>query len=149
MGKLVFVRGIPGTGKSTFAKSLGIKHHYEADMYFMNNGKYEFDFDRLFCAHGWCLKSVKTALSEGHDVVVSNTFTKFKEMKQYVSYAVEHGHPMEVHTLTKEYGSVHDVPDDVMIRMRERFVPDDSIKMEIEFEIHQHDITEARKNDSI
>ena len=39
---LYIVRGIPGSGKSTFAKSLG-GTHFEADMFFMKDGEYKFD----------------------------------------------------------------------------------------------------------
>ena len=39
---LYIVRGIPGSGKSTFAKSLG-GTHFEADMFFMKNGEYKYD----------------------------------------------------------------------------------------------------------
>ena len=42
MKTLYIVRGVPGSGKSTFAKSIG-GIHIEADQFFMENGKYNFD----------------------------------------------------------------------------------------------------------
>ena len=38
MKKLILLRGIPGCGKSTLAKSLG-GIHIEADQYFMEDGE--------------------------------------------------------------------------------------------------------------
>jgi len=48
---LYIVRGIPGSGKSTFAKTLG-GNHYEADMYFIGeSGNYNFDPTKIKDAH--------------------------------------------------------------------------------------------------
>jgi len=42
MSKLILVRGLPGSGKSTFAKTFGCLH-VEADMFYIVGGKYRFD----------------------------------------------------------------------------------------------------------
>ena len=41
MKTLYIVRGVPGSGKSTFAKTLG-GTHFETDNYFMIDGEYKF-----------------------------------------------------------------------------------------------------------
>ncbi len=45
---LILIRGLPGSGKTTFAKELastfGVKH-YEADMFFEVDGVYKFNRD--------------------------------------------------------------------------------------------------------
>ena len=42
MKKLIIIRGLPGSGKSTFAKSLNCTH-FETDMYFTDSeGNYNF-----------------------------------------------------------------------------------------------------------
>jgi predicted kinase len=46
MATLTIVRGLPGSGKSTYAKSLNV-FHIEADMFCMKDGKYEFDAERV------------------------------------------------------------------------------------------------------
>ena len=57
---LYIVRGIPGSGKSTFAKTLG-GQHYEADMYFIDEeGNYKFDGTKIKDAHKWCQSFVET-----------------------------------------------------------------------------------------
>jgi tRNA uridine 5-carbamoylmethylation protein Kti12 len=51
---LYIVRGIPGSGKTTFAKSLNCPV-FEADMFFVNSqGIYNFDYTKIKDAHAWC-----------------------------------------------------------------------------------------------
>lgn len=120
MQKLTLIRGLPGSGKSTLAKTLGIPH-YEADMFFMKEGKYCFDASKLHQAHQWCLSSTKTALAAGSSVVVSNTFTTKKEMNPYIVLATEFGVELEILECTANFGSIHDVPEEALQRMRARW----------------------------
>jgi adenylate kinase family enzyme len=57
MEKTIYiVRGCPGSGKSTFAKTLG-GIHIEADQYFVDaDGNYNFDGSKIKNAHAWCLE---------------------------------------------------------------------------------------------
>jgi len=51
---LYIVRGIPGSGKSTIAKTLG-GIQIESDQYFIDsNGEYKFDASKLHNAHNYC-----------------------------------------------------------------------------------------------
>lgn len=126
MSHLIIIRGVTGTGKSTLAKSY-VKSfgysHYETDMWFhRHDGQYVFNYANLFNNHHQnCFLTVCQCLSLGKTVVVSNTFTTYKEMEQYVRYAVNNGHTIQVLTLTDEFGSVHDVPEETMVKMRDRF----------------------------
>jgi predicted kinase len=61
MSKVTIVRGISGSGKSTYAKSLGILH-LESDMFFMQNGKYNWSADHIKFAHEWCFRTFKDAV---------------------------------------------------------------------------------------
>jgi tRNA uridine 5-carbamoylmethylation protein Kti12 len=116
------VRGLPNTGKTTFAKSLGI-YHIEADMFFMRNGVYTFYREFLPVAHQWCQKMFRDAVNMGLDVVVSNTFTTDKELQPYIRYVKEHKIPYKVlRTLGVERGdNGHNVPADVITKMKVRF----------------------------
>ena len=124
MSKLILVRGLPGSGKSTYAKTLGMIH-FEADMYFERNGEYEYNPRELSKAHSWCQYKVKEYLDSGMNVVVSNTFTQLWEMDPYL----EMGHDVEVIEMTEMYGSIHNIPDDKLEAMRarwEEYMPIDS-----------------------
>lgn len=121
--KLVIVRGIPGSGKSTFAKRLGILH-FEADMWFDIHGG--FNRDKLKEAHEWCYERVSQELKNGNPVVVSNTFVRAWEMQKYLQLAEDLGIEVKILTMDGNYESIHGVPEETVRLMRDRF--DTSIK---------------------
>lgn len=120
---LYIVRGIPGSGKSTFAKSLG-GVHFEADMYFMENGEYKFDPSKLKLAHNWCaIQTQKAMVDEEPIVVVSNTFTQEWEMETYFKLANENNYKVFSLIVENRHGGVneHGVPEDKLELMKNRF----------------------------
>lgn len=124
MTKLTLIRGLPGSGKSTRAKEISRRAgavHLEADMWFMRNGKYDFDPSKLFLAHRWCQEQTEQNLKMGNSVVVSNTFTRKREAQFYIDLANRLGVELEIITATGDYGSIHDVPDEAIERMRARW----------------------------
>lgn len=122
---LYIVRGLPGSGKTTYAKSLGIPNHFEADDYFYApNGGYFFDPRYIKEAHAHCKKRTELALAYDGNVVVANTFTTVWELRPYIDLAAKYGCDVILHTCTGNYGSVHGVPEHTIQRMRDRFVSD-------------------------
>lgn len=117
---LFLIRGIPGSGKSTYAKKIGC-FHVEADMYHCKGGEYKFDGSCSRLAHNWCQKSAFFAMEQGMDVVVSNTFSQRWEIQSYLDFAMKTGHVIKIIRMTKEYGTIHLVPPEVMQKMRDRF----------------------------
>ena len=121
---LYIVRGIPGSGKSTFAKTLG-GQHYEADMFFINeNGEYNFDVTKIKDAHKWCQSFVETDMVlEYPKIVVSNTSTQEWEMEPYFKLAKEYGYTVFTIVVENRHGGVnqHGVPEDKLEQMRNRF----------------------------
>ena len=128
MKTLYIVRGVPGSGKSTFAKSLG-GTHFEADMFFMKDGEYKFDMSKIKEAHNWCKDSVNTAMIMNNTaglnetIVVSNTFTQEWEMKPYFEMAELHEYRVFSIILENRHGGVneHNVPEDKIEQMKNRF----------------------------
>jgi predicted kinase len=121
---LTICRGIPGSGKSTFAKTLG-GQHYEADMYFIDEeGNYNFDGSKIKDAHKWCQSFVETDMVlEYPKIVVSNTFTQEWEMEPYFKLAKEYGYTVFTIVVENRHGGVnqHGVPEDKLQMMKDRF----------------------------
>lgn len=131
------IRGLPGSGKSTLASRLARLYqfpHIEADQFFIDQstGKYVFDARRLSKAHDWCFSHYSAIIrSETASVVVSNTFTHFWEMESYVLEASFHDYRLVIIEMVGEYGSVHNVPEETMKKMRDRFVPNEDLRRTI------------------
>jgi predicted kinase len=120
---LFLVRGIPGSGKSTFAPFLTSKH-IEADMYFTNNGEYNFDPSKLSHAHKWCQDTCEDMMKWAEPkIVVSNTFSIEWEMNIYYELADKYGYKVFSVIVENRHGnqSIHEVPDQTIENMKNRF----------------------------
>lgn len=127
MTSLTILRGLPGSGKSTLAKKLLTKDgvHFEADQYFVDkDGRYVYDGLQIGEAHQWCQNETDNALSYKQDVIVSNTFTTVKELRPYFVLAQSYGIVPNVILCQGNFGSIHNVPDEVLARMKLRFAFD-------------------------
>lgn len=113
---LILVRGAPGSGKSTYAKTLGIKDHFEADMWFDLNGGWQ--PDKIKEAHEWCQNQAEEAMKAGRPVVVANTFIRLWEMQHYIDLAEKYGYQVEEIIANGGFDNVHGVPKDKVDLMR-------------------------------
>jgi len=122
MKTLILLRGLPGSGKSTFAKTLG-GIHIEADHYFMKDGEYKFDASKLKQAHEHCRTSTEGWMVEGYNIVVSNTFTQEWEMDAYYELAGKYGYRVYSLIVENRHDGVneHGVPADKLEQMKNRF----------------------------
>ncbi len=119
---VVIVRGLPGSGKSTLAREIARScgyFHVENDMYFETERGYEHDRSKLGEAQDWCLRAARDAVLSGKRVVVSNVFTKVAHMGDFLKLH----DAVTVIECRGDFGSTHEVPDDVLGRMRACWEP--------------------------
>ena len=126
MNELFIIRGLPGSGKSTFARKLAQRipdaKVREADDYFTDSaGVYNFDHNKIREAHKLCQERVMNDLSRGITCIVSNTFVKHWEMEYYKDLARKFNIPYTVIHVQGDFDNVHNVPADVVERMRKNW----------------------------
>jgi predicted kinase len=135
MEKILFIiRGVSGSGKSTFAKKI-VGHDFlvcEADKYFIDKetGEYKFDASKIKDAHKFCQDTVETYMKDSlvndqfyREIAVANTFTQEWEMEPYFKLAKEYGYAVFTIVVENRHGgtNVHNVPEEKLEQMRNRF----------------------------
>jgi adenylate kinase family enzyme len=130
---LYLIRGVPGSGKSTFAHTIWNDYAIcEADQYFVNKetGEYEFKPDEIKIAHQWCKDEVENRMKDNQvnpqyypEIVVSNTFTQEWEMESYYKLAEKYGYRVFSLIVENRHGgkNTHGVPDEKVELMKNRF----------------------------
>lgn len=129
---LYLIRGLAGSGKTTLARTILDSYMSWdedvdglmvcADDFFEVDGEYRFDASRLSQAHEWCRGRVEDNMLDGeHIIVVHNTFSRRWEMEPYFKLAKLFRYSVFVIECQNDFGSVHDVPDEVRERMASRW----------------------------
>ena len=124
---LIILRGLPGSGKSTFADLLSGGNSGIvccADDFFMVDGEYKFDINMLGRAHKSCEAKCRFLMQDEEPrIIVANTGTTEKEINTYINMAEEYGYRVfSVVVENRHEGiSVHGVPEETLQRMKDRF----------------------------
>jgi len=140
MKKVIIMRAVPGSGKTTETNRLVDFYTAEGrnvkvcstDWYSMVDGEYRFDINKLGFNHTQNKRRFLECVSDGVDVViVDNTNTTFKEYREYMVSALFHGYDIDILEFTPTMDmlemlfkrNVHGVPKETMIAMIKRFQP--------------------------
>ena len=129
---LTLIRGLPGSGKSTFANLITNKFSIcEADLFFYDKeGNYNFDGSKIRQAHNWCKEQVEIRMKDNEanpqyypEIVVSNTFTQEWEMEEYFKLAEKYGYMVFTIIVENRHGGInqHGVPAEKLEQMKNRF----------------------------
>ena len=131
MSTLYIVRGLPGSGKSTLGEKLASPHEvedrwhsYAADDWFTDSktGEYNFNPTELSDAHEDCNARVRGAMmSNVETICVCNTFSQHWEVEPYLKLCESYNYTPVVIECQNQFGNVHDVPQESIDAMRERW----------------------------
>jgi NEDD4-binding protein 2 len=132
MKTLIILRGLPGSGKSTFANYMFSNNIFEADQYFYNEDRnYNFDASKLHLAHKYCQLRVEHAMEANlisggvyfSEIVVSNTSTTEKELEPYLELAKKYDYQVVSLIVENRHSGVskHNVPIETIEKMKNRF----------------------------
>jgi len=129
MKRVIILSGIPGSGKSTYTKTLEPDFTVSADSFFEIPGKgYVFNPAKLPAAHQECfLEAIGwLEMNTAGLLVVDNTNTSAWEIAPYVLAGEAYDASVEIHRLTVDVATakmrnIHGVPDAVIESMAARF----------------------------
>jgi predicted ABC-type ATPase len=127
---VIILRGVSGSGKTSFAKMLQDLHpnvvSVSADQFFVTkNGDYAFDSAKLGSAHAWCFLEFQMAVDrESQLIVVDNTNTCPSEFGRYKEDAEKKGYSVFFIVMENRHGkaSVHGVPERTLLKQEERIL---------------------------
>jgi len=120
---LIIVRGIPGSGKTSFASFLG-RAICCADDYYIHDGEYKWVAEDIGTAHAWCQRKCRRFMKKQIEtVIVANTSTTEREMQPYMDLARQFGYMVYSIIVENRHGnaSVHSVPEATLDKMKARF----------------------------
>lgn len=114
MQKMILMRGLPGSGKSTKARSIAMDALYtgaattiaicSTDDFFMRNGEYQFVPRLIGDAHKWNQDRVRYhMIAQTELIIVDNTNTQAWEMKPYRDLATSMRYDVEEIVVGDEY----------------------------------------------
>jgi len=128
--RLILMRGLPGSGKSTKAKAIPHARVMSTDDYWIRpDGKYDWNAKLIFDAHRWNQRRVEESMQFWYPtIVVDNTNIRIAHMLPYYDLAREYSY--EVDLMWSDTSWAWD-PEECMKRCTHN-VPLESIKKMLE-----------------
>lgn len=131
---MYIMRGLPGSGKSSLAETLGEGGIVlSTDDFFMVEGEYKYDPDMIGYAHTWNQGRADQAIKAGTSpIVIDNTNVAGWQAKTYVEKATASGYRVEVREPNTSWKfnaeelaekNTHGVPLDVIQKMVQQWEP--------------------------
>lgn len=133
---LILMRGLSGSGKSTLARQIagpsGVV--FSTDDFFMKDGVYQFDLDKLTANHQANIARTEEAMKAGRSpIVIDNTNVSAYEAKPYVRLAQQYGYRVDVQQPQTPWRfdaaelarrNTHGVPQEAIQKMIDRWDDD-------------------------
>jgi len=125
MKRVIILRGIPGSGKSTYGqKMFPTAQTVSADQFMIDaDGQYKFDPEKIRACHKQCFaKFIGLVTSDVELIVVDNTNIYPHEIAPYYAFAELFGYEIEIHTLVADFEiafkrNLHGAPEATAKRM--------------------------------
>ena len=137
VGAVLIIRGLPGSGKTTLARKIAKDTgavHIEADQYLetppgvISRSGYCWTPERCKAAHKAAMDYLfQEVVIKGQDCVVSNAFPTQSEIDHYLARIREwlgefkDSLVLGIFKATGDFGSVHNVPAEVIEKMKNRW----------------------------
>ena len=125
--KLTLIRGVPGSGKSTFAKKYAIANGHikivEFDDFWIDKNKtYKFIPEiKMACVEYGRSAVTHELIIEKRPCIITGVFNKLEYIEYFKNLCEMFNIPLEVIKMTGNFQNIHNVPDDVLKTMKEEF----------------------------